>query len=84
MQGCLCEILAETTAERLYSEMRQVQGVISSIDSISQEAFIITLAKLLKGTMEETSLMVCGLAANMAERLTKEELSKVISRSLNA
>ncbi|XP_011668260.1 MTOR-associated protein MEAK7 [Strongylocentrotus purpuratus] len=64
--------------------MRQVQGVISSITSISQEAFIITLAKLLKGTMEETSLMVCGLAANMAERLTKEELSQFIADILSS
>ncbi|XP_054748961.2 MTOR-associated protein MEAK7-like [Lytechinus pictus] len=82
--SCLGEILSESTTERLYNEMLQVQGVISSIKSISQEAFVIALAKLLKGTMEETSLMVCRLAANMADRITKEHLSKFITDILSS
>ena len=76
----LSDKIPEELSSRLVSQMWLVQGAVSkpSTATISHEAFVVVMGKLLKGTMEEMSHMVCCLATENAERLMKADLTKVL------
>ncbi|XP_071490061.1 MTOR-associated protein MEAK7-like [Diadema antillarum] len=86
MQEYLGDRLPGTTVSRLFNQMWLFQGAFSksSLASISHEAFVVVMAKLLKGTMEETSHMVCCLAAESADRISKANLAEFVGDILHS